>query len=765
MIVVTISLKYILYFGGAFMAKTLIIVESPAKVKTISKFLGRQYTVRSSVGHIRDLPKSQIGVDVENKFSPKYITIRGKGDLIKELKDAAKKADKVLLATDPDREGEAISWHLSKILNIEDQDCRISFNEITESAVKNAITNPRRLNMALVDAQQARRVLDRLVGYNLSPLLWRKVRRGLSAGRVQSSALKIICDREKEIQAFIEEEYWTIDAFLKQNKGTGSKFSARLISNDELSLKNEKIIDQILKNLDNTEYIVNNIVKKERKRNPSPPFTTSTLQQEAFRKLNFPARKTMQIAQQLYEGVEVKGDGHVALITYMRTDSVRISKEAQSNALSYIASNYGEDFIPNTPRSFKGKSSAQDAHEAIRPVSVYRTPDSLSSSLGRDQLRLYKLIWERFMASQMSSAVLDTVSVDIKAGEYLFRATGSTVKFPGFTILYTEGKDDNSKDTEQKIPDLSEGEILKLIKIEPEQHFTQPPPRYSEATLVKTLEENGIGRPSTYAPIIDILKKREYAELEQRRFIPTEIGFVVYDMLNTYFPTIVDLAFTAQIEDKLDDVGDGKAEWVDVVGNVYNPFSELLKVADEAIEKVEIKDEPLDEPCPQCGTNLVIKNGRFGKFIACPNYPECKYTRSIVKQLDSVCPLCQKPMIERKSRRGRKFYGCSGYPECEFTMWNMPSDVKCTECGSITIEKKLRSGKTYKCQNPKCEHEWQLGGTVKKTKKTDLTKEKKSKEKAKTTVKSKTVKAVKEKSKGTTSRSKKTVSGGEKNGQ
>ena len=739
------------------MAKTLIIVESPAKVKTISKFLGRQYTVRSSVGHIRDLPKSQLGVDVENHFAPKYITIRGKGDLIKELKDAAKKSDKVLLATDPDREGEAISWHLSKILNIDEEaDCRIAFNEITESAVKNAISHPRKLDMSLVDAQQARRVLDRLVGYNLSPLLWRKVRRGLSAGRVQSSALKIICDREREIQAFVEEEYWTIDAVLKQLKGTGSKFSAHFMPKDDLKLSTEDDVNKVLDSLEGADYMVKSVVKKERKRNPAPPFTTSTLQQEAFRKLNYPARKTMQIAQQLYEGVEIKGEGHVALITYMRTDSVRISKEAQADALSFISSGYGPQFLPPTPRVFKGKASSQDAHEAVRPVSVHRTPDSLSASLGRDQLRLYRLIWERFMASQMAAAVLDTVAVDITAGEHLFRANGSSVKFPGFTVLYTEGRDDNSKESEQKIPELTEGEALKLVKLEPEQHFTQPPPRYSEATLVKALEENGIGRPSTYAPILDILKKREYAELEQKRFVPTEIGFIVYDMLNTYFPSIVDLAFTAQIEEKLDDVGEGKEEWVDVVEDVYEPFSKLLEAADQAIEKVEIKDEPLDEPCPQCGTNLVIKNGRFGKFIACPNYPDCKYTRSIVKQLDATCPLCGKPILERKSRKGRKFYGCSGYPECEFTMWNMPSDVKCPECGCITLEKKLKSGKSYKCQNPKCGHEWNVGGTQKKAGKASSKSEGEEK-KPKTTKTASKSTATKAKA----TRAKKDVTGGE----
>ena len=695
------------------MAKTLVIVESPAKVKTISKFLGKQYRVVASIGHIKDLPKSQLGVDVENDFTPKYITIRGKGDIIKELRDAAKKADRILLATDPDREGEAIAWHLADILKVkEGEKCRITFNEITQTAVKTAISSARVLNADLIDAQQTRRILDRLVGYNLSPLLWHKVRRGLSAGRVQSSALKIVCSREREILAFVSEEYWTLDALLKNAKG--SKVKSHLVLESNKTLKSDKEVKSIQKEVEKESFVVSSVQKKEKKRNPSPPFTTSTLQQEAFRKLGFSARKTMQVAQQLYEGVSFKDEGHLALITYMRTDSVRVSKDAQDAALAYIAQAFGKEYVPSTPRFYKGRSSSQDAHEAVRPVDIRKIPSEVAKALGRDQTRLYKLIWERFMASQMTSAVFDTVTYDIKAGKRVFRATGSTPKFLGYTTIYIEAKDDEKNDKEQSLPELKEGEVLKLVEMLPEQHFTQPPPRYTEATLVKALEENGIGRPSTYAPILEILRKRDYAEIVEKKFVPTETGFVVFDLLNEYFPTIVDLEFTAHLENNLDLVEEGKERWKAVIGEFYEPFAKQLEVADAQIEKIVIADEPIDELCPQCGTNLVIKNGRFGKFIACPNYPDCKYTKSITVQMEEPCPICGKLLLERKTRKGRKFYGCSGYPECEFTIWNAPSKVRCEKCGCITTERKLKTGTNYKCENPKCGHQWKATAGGKK---------------------------------------------------
>lgn len=696
------------------MGKTLVIVESPTKVKTLSKFLGRQYSIRASYGHVRDLPKSTLGVDVETEYTPKYINIRGKGDVIKELKDAAKKADRVLLATDPDREGEAISWHLAQILKMDPASaCRIEFNEITERAVKGALESPRGIDMGRVDAQQGRRVLDRLVGYNLSPFLWRKVRRGLSAGRVQSSALKLICDREREIGGFIQEEYWTLSATLSAGV-RGRKFSARyLIPRDKRLTQSD--VNQVLAGLDGADYVIEAVNVKEQAKRPAPPFTTSTLQQEAFRKLGFSARKTMSIAQELYEGVNIEGQGHVGLITYMRTDSTRIASEAQAAARKFITANYRFDngrAVPERPRSYRSRKGAQDAHEAVRPTAVERTPDSLAGSLGRDQLRLYRLIWLRFMASQMSDAVFDATTIDIAAGEYRFRATGQVMKFPGFTALYTEEHDDDAEEERnQRLPELSPGQKLSLHELLPEQHFTQPPPRYTEASLVKELEKNGIGRPSTYAPIIETLRKRDYATLEQRRFKPTEVGMAVCGLLSDYFPSVVDLKFTAKMEAELDKVEDGSANWIQVTDAFYKPFAEGLSKANAEAQRVVIEDEPTDELCPQCGeANLVIKVGRYGKFIACPRYPDCSYRRSIVNKVDAKCPKCGGDILERRSKKGRRFYGCANYPDCDFAAWNPPSGVLCPTCGAFTTASKGRAGVTYKCANPTCNKSWVSGG-------------------------------------------------------
>lgn len=692
------------------MGKTLVIVESPAKVRTLSKFLGRQYTVKASIGHVRDLPKSKLGVDVENGYAPQYINIRGKGDVIRELREAAKKADSVLLATDPDREGEAISWHLAHILKVDPaSDCRIEFNEITENAVRSALKKPRPIDMGRVDAQQARRVLDRLVGYNLSPFLWRKVRRGLSAGRVQSSALKLICDRERQIQDFVDEEYWTLSATLLPGE-RGKKFDARLLTPGERRMSRQDV-DRIVSELEGAEYVVKSVTLKEQARRPSPPFTTSTMQQEAFRKLGFSAKRTMAVAQQLYEGVELAGEGHVALITYMRTDSTRISQEAQAAAREFVKARYGENHIPARARVYRSKKGAQDAHEAVRPTQIDRSPESLSGSIGRDQLRLYKLIWSRFMASQMADALFDATTVDINAdsarAKHVFRAAGQVMKFEGFTVLYTEGRDDEKNEREQALPPLEVGKELTLVELCPEEHHTQPPPRFTEATLVRELEKHGIGRPSTYAPIIETIRKRDYAALEQRRFKPTDIGFAVCDLLSEHFPNVVNLKFTATMEEELDGIEEQRSDWVQITDKFYKPFSEKLREADALAERVVIADEPIDEDCPQCKmAKLVIKTGRFGKFIACPRYPECTYRRSIVRKVDATCPECGGDMVQRRSKKGRVFYGCARYPECEFVSWNPPSGVACPKCASFTTSRQLRAGVKYKCANPKCGHEW-----------------------------------------------------------
>ncbi|MEI7027344.1 type I DNA topoisomerase [Paenibacillus sp. y28] len=681
------------------MADSLVIVESPAKAKTIGKYLGSKYIVKASMGHIRDLPKSQIGVEVENNFEPKYITIRGKGSVLKELKDASKKVKRVYLAADPDREGEAIAWHLAHYLDLEQTEpCRVVFNEITKQAVKDAFKTPRRINMDLVNAQQARRILDRLVGYKISPLLWKKVKKGLSAGRVQSVAVKLIIDRENEIKAFEPEEYWSITI---QLSGAKQEFEAKFYgaNGEKKELHSEADVQQILDAIQGAAYIVKEVKERERQRHPSAPFITSTLQQEAARKLNFRAAKTMQIAQQLYEGVDLGKEGTVGLITYMRTDSTRISPVAQEEAKEYIAGKYGASYVPEAPRNYSKKTAnAQDAHEAIRPTSVLRVPEEVKESLSRDQLRLYKLIWERFVASQMASAVLDTMTVDIGAGEVLFRAVGSKVKFPGFMKVYVEGSDDGATEDEKFLPPLKQGDALNQTSIEPKQHFTQPPPRYTEARLVRELEERGIGRPSTYAPTLDTIQKRGYIAMEEKKFFPTELGGLVIQLMEEFFPEILNVEFTAHMEEGLDHVEDGAMDWVKVLDEFYTSFEKRLEVAEEEMKEVELQDEITDIQCEKCGRFMAIKMGRFGKFLACTGFPECRNTKPIVKDTGVTCPKCKEgKIIERRSKKGRMFYGCDQYPGCDFVSWDKPVAKPCPSCGSMMIEKNSKSGQTIQC--------------------------------------------------------------------
>lgn len=680
------------------MSDYLVVVESPTKAKTIKKYLGRRYRVIASMGHVIDLPKSQFGIDVEHNFTPKYITIRGKGDVLKELKSAGKDAKKIFLAADPDREGEAICWHLSNALGIpENTPSRVEFNEITEKAIKEAFKKPRLIDKERVNAQQARRVLDRLVGYKISPLLWKKVKKGLSAGRVQSVALRLIVEREDEINKFISKEYWSLEAKLASGKAL---FSAKYhgVSGKKHVPADKTEIDDILSGLTNQPFIVGDVKKKERKRRPAPPFTTSSLQQEASRKLGFTARRTMMVAQQLYEGLQLGQEGVVGLITYIRTDATRISQSAQTEVRDYIAEEYGKLFIPEKPVVYASKKGAQEAHEAVRPTSALRTPQRVKEFLSRDQHKLYKLIWDRFVASQMSAAVYDTVTAVITADRYEFRATGSQIKFEGFMKLYIEGRDDEEKEEGGLLPELTQGQSLTVVELLPEQHFTQPPPRFSEAMLVKTLEEKGIGRPSTYAPIIDTLQTRGYVVRENKVFYATELGKVVLDQLLEFFPDILEVNFTAQMEEKLDKVADGELEWEDVIRKFYENFVKRLKVAEEHMEKVVITPEESDELCPNCGRRLVYKMGRYGKFLACPGFPDCRFAKPIIKELDVSCPSCGKPLVERKTKRRRKFYGCSGYPECEFTTWDMPQAEKCPKCSFITVLK----GKALVCANKEC---------------------------------------------------------------
>lgn len=691
------------------MADYLVIVESPAKAKTIERYLGKKYKVKASIGHVRDLPRSQMGIDTDNNYEPKYITIRGKGPVLQELKSAAKKVKKVYLAADPDREGEAIAWHLATALNIDiESDCRVVFNEITKDAILESFKQPRSINMDLVDAQQARRILDRLVGYNISPILWKKVKKGLSAGRVQSVALRLIIDREKEIKNFQPEEYWTIEGIFEKGK---KSFDALYYGNgsEKVRLTNEAQVQEILSHLQGDQFHITNVVKKERKRNAAPSFTTSSLQQEAARKLNFRAKKTMMIAQQLYEGIDIgKKEGTVGLITYMRTDSTRISDTAKAEASSYIEETYGKEYVNTEVKQTKKATNAQEAHEAIRPTSTLRKPEDLKEVLSRDQLRLYRLIWERFIASQMSPAILDTVTVDMQNTDVQFRANGSHVKFPGFMKVYIEGSDDQSEDTTTKLlPEMEVGDTVKALNILPKQHFTQPPPRYSEARLVKALEEMGIGRPSTYAPTLDTIQKRGYVSLDNKRFVPTELGEIVHEAMVEFFPDIINVEFTAKMEQDLDHVEEGDTKWVQVIDAFYRDFEKHVQYADAEMEKVVIKDEPAGEDCEKCGSPMVFKLGRYGKFMACSNFPDCRNTKAIVKLIGVKCPNCETgEIVERKSKTKRLFYGCNQYPECDFVSWDKPVNRPCPKCSAMLVEKKLKKGVQIQCT--KCDYEEEL---------------------------------------------------------
>ncbi len=680
--------------------KYLVIVESPAKAKTIEKYLGRNYKVVASVGHIRDLPKSKMGIDVENNYEPHYISIRGKGDVIKGLRSAAKKAEKVFLASDPDREGEAIAWHLAFLLGLDLKDKnRVVFNEITKDAVKAAFKEPRTIDLDLVDAQQARRILDRLVGYSISPILWRKVKKGLSAGRVQSIALKIIIDREREIRNFEPEEYWSLDGNFQKVK---KKFKASFwgVDGKKKKLSNAQNVKEVTDRLDGKDFEVTKVEKKERKRQAAAPFTTSSLQQEAARKLNFRTRKTMMVAQQLYEGIALGKAGTVGLITYMRTDSKRISDTAKVEVTEFIETTYGKEFVANQNKATKNTQGAQDAHEAIRPTSTLRTPEEMAKYLDKDQLKLYSLIWSRFVASQMTPAIFDTMKVTLMQNNVIFIANGSKVKFKGFMQVYVEGSDSGKEEKDNILPDLVEGDIVQSIDIEPKQHFTQPPARFNEATLIKTLEENGVGRPSTYAPTLETIQKRYYVKLAQKRFEPTELGEIVNTLIEDFFPQIIDIHFTAEMENSLDAIGEGKEEWVKVIDQFYRPFEKELISAEEKIEKIQIKDEPAGFDCELCGSPMVIKLGRYGKFYACSNFPECRNTKAIVKEIGVACPSCHEgQIIERKSKKNRIFYGCNRYPECEFVSWDKPVGRNCPKCEHFLVEKKVKGGKQVICPN------------------------------------------------------------------
>lgn len=676
--------------------KNLVIVESPSKAKTIGKYLGSGYTVIASVGHVRDLPKSKLGVDIDEDFEPQYIPIRGKGDIIKELRKEAKKAKKVFLATDPDREGEAISWHLAYLLGIDtEEECRIVFNEITKSTIKEAIKHPRKIDLNLVDAQQARRILDRLVGYQISPLLWRKIRKGLSAGRVQSAALKIICDRETEIQNFDPKEYWVVSAEFKK----GKKFSAKLseCKGKKFAIENKETNDRVISELKKGKYIVSNIIEKERIKKPYAPFTTSSMQQEASNKINFNTRKTMMVAQQLYEGVEIKKKGTIGLITYLRTDSVRISDEAKAAAKAYIEENYGDSYYHNNVFSNK-KKDIQDAHEAIRPSDITLDPELIKDSLTTDQYKLYKLIWCRFLASQMASARFDNMQVDIDNGDYTFKASGSKLIFDGYQKIYKSSAED---DKDKILPQLTVGEELVLVDLAGEQNFTQPPSRYTEASLVRELEDKNIGRPSTYAPIVSTIIERKYVKREKKSLIPTELGFLVTKLMEEHFTKIVDAGFTAAMEDRLDDIEVSGTPWKSIIREFYGPFAKDLEAADNAIEKVVIEDQPTGDICEICGKPMVLKNGRFGDFIACSGYPECKNTKPIVQSTGVNCPKCGKDIVARKSRKGKLFYGCSGYPECDQVYWYKPVDKKCPKCGELLVNRRGKNT-TLACSDIKC---------------------------------------------------------------
>lgn len=682
--------------------KNLVIVESPAKAKTIEKYLGRQYKVVASIGHIRDLKKSSMSIDFDNHYEPQYINIRGKGPLINALKKEAKNAKKVYLASDPDREGEAISWHLSHILGLDpDDNNRVVFNEITKDAVKEAFEGPRKIDMDLVDSQQARRVLDRIVGYSISPILWKKVKKGLSAGRVQSVALKLIIDREHEIKAFVPKEYWSIDGLFK--KGT-KKFQASFygLNGKKMKLNTNDDVKLVLSQLSSDDFMVSKVEKKERRRHAPLPYTTSSLQQDAANKINFRTRKTMMVAQQLYEGISLGPNGTQGLITYMRTDSTRISPVAQNDAAGFIVERFGSQYSQHG-NQVKNATGAQDAHEAIRPSNVNHTPEAIAKFLDKDQLKLYTLIWNRFVASQMTAAVFDTVKVNLEQNSVLFVANGSQMKFDGYMAVY------NDSDKSKMLPEMTKGEVVKKVTLTPEQHFTQPPARYSEASLIKTLEENGVGRPSTYAPTLDVIQRRYYVKLAAKRFEPTELGEIVNQLIVEFFPDIVDVKFTADMEDKLDQIEVGKEAWQNVIDQFYKPFVKELTKAETEIEKIQIKDEPAGFDCELCGHPMVVKLGRFGKFYACSNFPECHHTKAITKEIGVSCPACQQgQVIERKTKRNRIFYGCDRYPECDFTSWDLPVGRSCPKSGDYLVEKKIRGGKQVVCSNEVCDYKEEI---------------------------------------------------------
>lgn len=689
--------------------KKLVIVESPAKAKTIAKYLGKEFKVEASMGHVRDLPKSDLGVDIENDFAPKYINIRGKADVINRLKKSAESAEKVYLATDPDREGEAISWHLATILGLDvNENLRITFNEITKKAVQESLKNARPIDQNLVNAQQARRVLDRLVGYKISPFLWEKVKGGLSAGRVQSVATRLVVEREEEIENFKPEEYWTLEAVFKKD---AQEFKAKFYGDKKgkIELKNQGQVQKIEEKIKNKEFKVVRIKVSEKKKNPPPPFITSTLQQEASRKLRFTPAKTMAVAQMLYEGVEIKGEGSVGLITYMRTDSTRISEEAQQAARNLILQKFGREYLPEKPRVYKTKKDAQDAHEAIRPTYLEMDPESIKDSLTLDQYKLYKLIYDRFLASQMESSIYEVLSAELEVEGYIFKLTGSKLKFAGFMEVYIEGKDTEDEEEENQLPEIREGEVLKPIKLDSKQHFTQPPSRYTEATLIKALEEKGIGRPSTYAPTIQTILERGYVVKEDRFLKPTELGKLVTNILKEYFKDIIDIEFTAELEENLDKIEEGKLEWTEVVRKYYQPLEKELEIARNTMLKVKVEDEETDIVCENCGRKMVIKKGRYGKFLACPGYPECKNTKPYYDYLDVLCPKCGKRIIEKKSKKGKRYYTCEGYPDCDLILWEKPAK-NCPECGNLMFEKGRKGNKKLICSNENCLYEEKMGG-------------------------------------------------------
>ncbi len=690
----------------------LIIVESPTKVKTIKRYLSGDYEVLASMGHLRDLPKSKLGVDIENGFEPSYVNMKDKESLIKDIKKKAKKCDHVYLAGDPDREGEAISWHLAQILGLDMNDKnRVTFNEITESGIKAGMSNPRSIDLNLVNAQQARRILDRIVGYKLSPFLWRKIRRGLSAGRVQSVAVRMICDRENEIRAFQSQEYWSVDAKFLAAKSR-KPFAAKLntVDGEKVDLKCKEQADEILARLEGAEFEIANVKKSVHRKSPAAPFTTSTLQQEASRKLSFQARRTMKTAQELYEGVEIDGMGATGLITYMRTDSLRISDEARAAAYDFIKNQYGDKYIPDSPKKYKKKGTSQDAHEAIRPTHPELTPDIIKKSgVTNDQYKLYKLIWERFIASQMSNCLMDTVSVDITANGCGFKATGYSVKFDGFTVLYEESKDEDS-DKKNVLPAIAKGDKLKVHTLEGNQHFTQPPARYTEATLVKAFEETGIGRPSTYVPTITTILARSYVERDGKQLKPTALGEVTNQLMLDHFDKIVDVKFTANMESSLDEVENGKKGWVKTLDDFYGEFNSELEKAEKAMEgkRMKVPDEETDEICEVCGKPMVIKIGRFGKFMACSGFPECTFTKRIVQETGGFCPFCGKRVLLKKSKKGKKYYGCEDNPNCNFMTWDLPTEEKCPQCGSTLFQKGGKNGKLI-CHKENCGYERNLG--------------------------------------------------------